>query len=68
MYDAVRNNLRIERILDRMIAIVTEDQEPVAPAPPAEPVVLAETSAAAESAEDKTDDESKKPKLIIATH
>jgi trigger factor len=68
MYDAVKNNLRIERILDRMIAIVTEDQEPVAPAPPAEPVVLAETSAAAESAEDKTDDESKKPKLIIATH
>ena len=67
MHDRLRTNLHVKALLDRMIAMVTDGQTPVAPesAAPAEP----ETAPAAE---EKTEPEAKpegdKPKLIIATH
>lgn len=66
VHEDVRNQLYVTQLFDRLIALVTEGQEPVvyAPASAAMPSI---TDSVAES-EPAAEAEPEKPKLIIATH
>lgn len=66
MHEQVRSNLHVKALFDRLIAIVTEGQTPVAPE-----AAAAGAEAAAETAPpsaENTEPEADTPKLIIATH
>ncbi len=63
MQERVRSNLQVKMLLDRLIAIVTEGQTPIAPGDAAPAAAEAAPAADAPAAP-----EPDKPKLIIATH
>jgi len=63
MQERVRSNLQVKMLLDRLIAIVTEGQTPIAPGDAAPAAAEAAPAADAPAAP-----EADKPKLIIATH
>jgi hypothetical protein len=63
MHERVRSNLYLKGLFDRLIAMVTEGQEPVAP-----PAETKPDEAVAEASEEPAKAEEEKPKLIIATH
>jgi trigger factor len=66
MHDQVKNHLYIKGLFDRLIAMVTEGQEPVAPQAALPSMTDSIVDAAETPAETKGEPE--QPKLIIATH
>ncbi|MEO0248528.1 MAG: hypothetical protein ABIN58_03070, partial [candidate division WOR-3 bacterium] len=65
MHDQVKDRLALDRLFDRLIAIVTEGQEPVAPSSESALPSVTDTVMADE---EQKENEPEQPKLIIATH